>query len=118
LKKWTDHLNEEPSKDHTKQVRDAAATELAVNRSRSSRRFFTWNLVGGMGLLGIACAGFFRMILNSIQTYSEFTSHAHDQTATMVALSDISEPRDFDLVADLELIDDLESLEEWNGVDV
>jgi hypothetical protein len=118
MKKWSDFLFEEPSKEHSKRVMDAVGPELDVNRAQNGRRFFNWRLVGGFGLLSIAAFGVFQTVFDGIGAFKRYSEKSAEQSEMAVAFTDLKEPGDFDLVSDLELMTDLESLEEWNGVDV
>jgi hypothetical protein len=97
-----------------------------LNRAQNGRRLFSWRLVGGLGLLGIAILGVFQTLRDGVRAVDQFSEKSAEQSEFAIALNDVAQSSDmagnpacdFDLVNDLDLMTDLESLEAWNGVDV
>ncbi len=118
MKKWSNFLSKKPLKVPSPRVMEAVSPELEVNQALSERRFFTLRLVGGFGLLTIAAFGVYQTLRDGIGAFNHYTERSAEQTEMAVAFTALTEPGDFDLVNDLELMTDLESVEEWNGVDV
>lgn len=120
MKKWIDFLSEDPSKEHVERVKNAAASELELNRSQNpiSRRFFTWRMTGALGLLTVAAFGVYQTLRDGFGAYQHYAERSAEQSEIALAFVEFSHPGDLELVGDLELINDLDNLEEWNGVDV
>lgn len=118
MRTWDDLLDQPVSDEHASRVSIAVARELDLNRERAGlgRRWFTWRLVGGLGMLGLAALGIVNMVQNSLTTYRDFRRQADLAQGDLSELATVADNAgDFEVVSDLDVLEDLDALEAWNG---
>jgi len=107
MKTWNDFLEEPIDANFSERIFKAVAPELEINRSQSKARGVgrrSW-IFSGLGLLSALGVGAF--IFRGLRP----AALEPDQ----LLIADTLAENDFDLIENLDLIDDLEVLEQWES---
>lgn len=102
MKNWKDLLDEQAPEGHAKNVMSAAADALAENRRQSRRHW--WIRIAGPAFVGVA----------GLLAWSVFKGDQDSHLAQFYNEADgvIEEPEDLEFIAELELLEELEEIED------
>lgn len=112
MKSWDDVLKEETGKALDQRIFAAAQKELESNRVRERRGFWTW--LAAPVALGVAGVVSWRVLSTRSAKDAEVSPELMLLTEIDHEMNGLAEADGaFDLLADLEILEDLETLEKW-----
>lgn len=112
--KWTDFLNEKPSDQLTAKVLQQSQSQLAENRVLHLRKLWMyWTGTLTLGLTTAGLAALWNQSRGIVLGVGE-----PNQEIFLGLIENQLEIEDLDFLAELELIEDLDELEEWTEEEV
>jgi hypothetical protein len=108
MSRWDDFQSEDPSEKHKQNVFSATELELKKNREAYGSSMRRW-LFQGIGLATTAAIGFW------FYQNQGSKKETDDSIEFLADNGEIIDSEDFALIDELELLEDLEELEQWQN---